>query len=66
MINGKHFFDQPVKNDIRQYDNIRKISTGQGDDYATGCLLDYNYSKENNKGLCLIQKQYKNLILLEI
>ena len=49
MINGKHFFDQPVKNDIRQYDNIRKISTGQGDDYATGCLLDYNQSKEHYK-----------------
>ena len=29
MIDIKTFFDQPVKNDIRTYDNIRKISTGQ-------------------------------------
>ena len=37
------FFDQPVKNNLITYDNIRKIATGQGDDYTTGCLLDYNY-----------------------
>ena len=28
MIDGKNFFDQLVKNDIRTYDNIRNISTG--------------------------------------
>ena len=43
MINGENFFDQPVKNNKVTYDNIRKIATGQGDDYATGCLLDYPY-----------------------
>ena len=43
------FFDQPVKNDIRRYKNIRKIATGQGDDYTTCCLLDYLYFNENNK-----------------
>ena len=45
MINGKNFFDQTVKSVMRTYDNIRKIVTGQGDDYATGCLLYYNYFK---------------------
>ena len=39
MINGQKFFNQPVKNDLRTYDNIQKIATGQGDDYTTGCLL---------------------------
>ena len=43
MTDGKNFFDQPIKNDIKTYDNIRKITTGQGNDYTTGCLLDYNY-----------------------
>ena len=43
MINGKNFFDQPVNNNLRTYDNIRKSLTGQGDDYTTACLLDYNY-----------------------
>ena len=43
VINGRNFFDQPVKNNFITYDNIRKIVTCQGDGYTTGCLLDYSY-----------------------
>ena len=43
MINGENFFDQPIKNNKVTYNNIRKIATGQGDDYKTGCLLNYPY-----------------------
>ena len=43
MIDGRNFFDQPVKNDLITVDNIWKIKTGQGDNYTTGCLLGYNY-----------------------
>ena len=39
MIDGKNFFDQTFKSDMRTYDNIRKIATGQGHDYTSGCLL---------------------------
>ena len=42
MIDGQNFFDEPLKNNLITYDNIRKISAGQGDDYTTGCLLDFN------------------------
>ena len=49
MIDGKNFFDQPIKNDKITYDNIRKIAIGQGDDYTTGCLLDYVYFKKYYK-----------------
>ena len=49
MIDGKNFFVQPVKNKLRTYDNIRKIATGQGDDYTTGRQLDYNYFNNYNK-----------------
>ena len=49
MIDGKNFFDQPVKNDKVTYENIRKIATGQGDVYTTGCLLDYTYFKKYYK-----------------
>ena len=45
----KIFFDQPVKNNKVTYENIRKIVTGQGDDYRTGCLLDYIYFKNDCK-----------------
>ena len=47
MINGEQFFDQPVKNNKVPYENIRNIATSQGDDYATGCLLDYPYFKDS-------------------
>ena len=47
MIDGNNFFDQLIKNNIKTYDNIQKITTGRGDDYTTGCLLDYNYKKKN-------------------
>ena len=43
MIDGRNLFNQPKKNDLKTYDNIRKIATGQGDDYITWCLLDYQY-----------------------
>ena len=43
MIKEQNFFDQLVINNLRTYDNIQKIATGQGDDYKTGCLLDYPY-----------------------
>ena len=49
MIDGKNIFDQPINNDFKTYENIRKIATGKGDDYRTGCLLDYSYFKENYK-----------------
>ena len=49
MIDGKNFFDQPVKNNKITYktlENIRKIATGQGDYYTTGCCLDYAYFRD--------------------
>ena len=49
MIDGRNFFDQPINSRSKTYQNIRKIATGKGDDYAAGCLLDYPYFKENYK-----------------
>ena len=49
MIDGKNLFDQPIKNDLKTYDNIRKVATGEGDDYTNGCLLDYPYFKKYYK-----------------
>ena len=47
VINRENVFDQPVKSDKVTYANIRKIATGQGDDYTNGCLLDYPYFKDD-------------------
>ena len=49
MVYGRSFFDQPINSMNKTYENIRKISTSQGDDSTTGCLLDYSYFKENYK-----------------
>ena len=72
----KNFFDQLVKNDKVTYENIRKITIGQGDDFTTGCLLGYTYFKKYYKiiaidlskqqALMLILKQFNKLILQQI
>ena len=49
MINGENLFDKPVQNDKVTYENIREITTGQGDDYTTGYLLDCPYFKDSYK-----------------
>ena len=43
MIDGRNFFQQPIRNNLKTFENIRKIAIDQGDDYATGCLPDYPY-----------------------
>ena len=53
MIDGRNFFDQPINSISKTYENIRKIATGKGDDYTTGCLLDYSYFKENYKMIAI-------------
>ena len=53
MIDDKHFFDQTINSKLKTYENIRKIATGQGDDYTTGCLLHYSYFKENYKMIAI-------------
>ena len=47
LIDGRNFYDQPINDQIKKYDEIRKIATGKGDDYITGCLLDCQYFKNH-------------------
>ena len=69
MIDGRNFFDQPIKNDLKTYDNIRKIATGQGDDCTIRCLLDYPYFKKYYKLIAIDlskqQKQDANLKVIQ-
>ena len=46
-IDGRIFYDHPINDSIKQYDEVRKVSTGQGDDYTTSCLLDFAYFLKN-------------------
>ena len=45
-IDGRNFYNQPINDFIKHFDEVRKVSTGQGDDYTTGCLLDFVYFKK--------------------
>ena len=59
MINGEKFFDQPLKSNKVTYENIRKTTIGKGDDYITGCLLDYPYFKDSYKMIAVdLSKQH--------
>ena len=49
MIDEQVFFDQLVKANLKIYDNIRNIMTGQGNYYMTSCLLDYNHYNKYHK-----------------
>ena len=49
MVDGRNFYDQPINDLIKRYDEVRKVWTGYGDDYTTGYLLDYAYFKDNYK-----------------
>ena len=53
MTDVQNVCDQPIRNDLITYDNIRQIATGQGDDDTTGCLLDYNYFKKYYKMIAI-------------
>ena len=61
IIDGINLFDKPIKNNLKTYDNIRKISTGQRDDYLTGCLLDYTCFKEHYKVIAIYLSEQKKL-----
>ena len=53
VINDENFFDQPIRNNKVTYNNIRNIATGRGDDYTTGCLVDYPYFANTYKMIAL-------------
>ena len=61
MVDGKNFFDQSINNDFKTYENIRKIATGKGDDYTTGCLINYLYFKENFKIIAIDLSKQQSL-----
>ena len=52
LIDGRNFYDQPINDQIKMYNEIRKITTGKGDDYTRSCLLDYQFFKNHHQLIC--------------
>ena len=61
LIDSRYFNDQPIKDQVKKYDEIRKIATGQGDDYTTGCLLDCQYFKDHHQLIAVDFSKQKEL-----
>ena len=60
LIDRRNFYDQSTNDSLKQYVEIRKTATGQGDDYTTGCLLDYQYFKDHYQLIAVdLSKQKK-------
>ena len=53
MIDGKNVSNRVTNSDLKTYENIINITTGQGDDYTTGCLLNYSYFKNCYKMIAI-------------
>ena len=60
-IDGRNFYDQPINDQIKKYDEIRKIATGKGDDYTTGCLLDNQFFKDHYQLIAVDLSKQKEL-----
>ena len=61
LIDARNFYDQPINDQIKNYDEIRKIATGKGDDHTTGCLLDYQYFKDHYQLIAVDLSKQKEL-----
>ena len=61
---GRNLFDEPIENDVKIYENIRKIATGQENDYTTFCLLDYLCFRENYKMIAVDLSLNNNILML--
>ena len=65
LVDGRNYHDQPVNDMIKQYDEIRRIATGQEDDYTTGCLLNYQYFKDHCNLVATKKQDKKNRMLIQ-
>ena len=59
LIDGRNFYNQTINDLIKQYDEVRKIATGQGDDFATGCLFDFQNFKDHYNLIAIDRNKQK-------
>ena len=61
IINAKDFYEHAINSDIKRYEEIRKLITGQDEDYTTGCLWDYDYIKNHSRLIAVDLRRQKEL-----
>ena len=52
---------QPISSNVKQYEEIRKLTTDQGSDYTVGCFLDYEYIKIHYRVIAVNLRRQKEL-----
>ena len=61
IINRKNFYDIAIDCNTKRHEEIRKLTIGQGEDYSTGCLLDYDYIKNHYRLIAADLSRQKEL-----
>ena len=61
IVNGNNLYDQTINCDVKRYEEIKKLTTGPGNDYTTGCLLDYEYIKNHCRLIAVELSRQKEL-----
>ena len=61
IIDGRNFYDNPILSDIEKYTELKKLTIGKGEDYTTGCLLDYDYFKKHYRLVAVDLPKQKEL-----
>ena len=61
LTDGRNFYDQHINDQIKKYDEIRKIATGRGNDSITGCLLGYQYFRDHYQLIAVDLSKQKQL-----
>ena len=57
----KKIYNQPLDSNIKPFKEIINLTTGQGGDYITGCLLDYEYIKIHYRLIALDLSRHREL-----
>ena len=55
------FMINQLMTQLKKYNEISKVLTGQGDDYTTGCLLDFSYFEKNYRLIAVDLSKQKAL-----
>ena len=61
IIDGRNFYDNPIESDIEKYRELKKVMIGNGEDYTTRALLDYNCFKKHYKLVAVELSKQKEL-----
>ena len=61
IIDGRNFYDNSNSSGIEKYTELKKVTIGKGEDYATGYSLDYDYFKKHYQLVAVNLSKQKEL-----